>query len=115
MKSNCDRQQDLYSSLLEQLVSSEHVYRKVDVLLPVDELVKPLEELYAKTGKPGEPISRGFKCLLLQYWEDLSDRQLERYLRENLAAKWFCGYRLQERTPDHSYFGKLRRRIGGDF
>lgn len=44
--------------------------------------------------------------------EDLSDREMERYLSENLAAKWFCESGLEQSTPDHSYFGDFRRRIG---
>jgi hypothetical protein len=46
----------------------------------------------------------GFRCLLLQYVEDLSDRQMERCLAENLAAKLFCGFELMDQTPDFSYF-----------
>ncbi|MGH9857398.1 MAG: transposase, partial [Acidobacteriota bacterium] len=33
-------------------------------------------------------------------------------VRENLAIRWFCGFSLTEKTPDHSYFGKFRKRIG---
>ncbi len=29
-----------------------------------------------------------------------------------MAVKWFCGFALLEKTPDHSYFGKLRKRLG---
>jgi hypothetical protein len=29
-------------------------------------------------------------CLLLQFIEDLSDRELERFIAENASAKWFC-------------------------
>ena len=35
-----------------------------------------------------------------------------RFLQENLAAKYFCNFDLVEATPDHSYFNKLRDRIG---
>jgi hypothetical protein len=43
---------------------------------------------------------------------DLSDRQLEREWRFNIAYKWFCGFTAFEKTPDHSYFGRFRNRIG---
>ncbi len=112
MKSNKDLQLDLNDELLESLVDKNHAYRKIKNLVNFHELTKPLEKLYSKTGKPGEPVCRGFKTLLLQHWEDLSDRQLARYLKENLPAKLFCGYKLQDETPVHSYFGKLRERIG---
>lgn len=44
--------------------------------------------------------------------EDLSDRELERYLQENNAAKWFCDFSLTEPTPDYSVFNRARDRIG---
>lgn len=53
-------------------------------------------------------IARLFKCLLLQFLEDLSDRELERYLQENVASKWFCGFELTEVTPDHTVFSRVR-------
>ena len=50
--------------------------------------------------------------LVLQFLEDISDRKMERFMRENLAAKWFCGFGLSDRTPDHSFFGSFRKRLG---
>jgi len=44
--------------------------------------------------------------------EDLSDRELERFLQENNAGKYFCGFSLSEKVPDHSYFSELRKKIG---
>ena len=44
--------------------------------------------------------------------EDLSDRELERFIQENTAAKWFCGFGLAENTPDYSVFSKVRKRLG---
>ncbi len=37
---------------------------------------------------------------------------MERFLQENTAAKYFCGFSLLEKTPDHSYFSVLRKKIG---
>lgn len=50
--------------------------------------------------------------LVLQFLEDVSDREMERFMRENLAAKWFCGFGLSDKTPDHSFFGDFRKRLG---
>ena len=60
----------------------------------------------------GYGVLRLFKCLLLQFMEDLSDRQLERFVQENTAARWFCGFSLYDQTPDHTVFCKMRKRIG---
>lgn len=107
-----DSQIKFYDDLLERLVPEDHVYRKLSLLVNFEKLLEPFESCYSTRGTGSEPLTRGFKGLLLQYWEDLSDRQLEKYLQENNTAKWFCGYGLEERTPDHSYYGKLRKRLG---
>ena len=49
----------------------------------------------------GFGVLRLFKCLLLQFMEDMSDRELERYMSDSTAAKWFCDFALTDRTPDH--------------
>ncbi len=43
---------------------------------------------------------------------DLSDRELERFIFENAAARWFCQFDLTAKTPDHFVFGRVRSRIG---
>ena len=58
---------------------------------------------------------RLFKCIVLQFMEDLSDRELELFLQENNAAKWFCGFNLLEATSDHSVFCRYRKRLGTRF
>jgi len=98
---------------IENFISEDHPYRKLLSLINFDDLTRSLERLYKKAiGRTGYSISQGFRALLLQYLEDLSDRELERYLQENLAGKYFCGFDLEDNTPDFSYFSKLRSRIG---
>ena len=37
---------------------------------------------------------------------------LERFIAENTAAKLFCDFSLNDKTPDHSLFSRLRQAIG---
>jgi len=97
---------------LDMLVSSEHVYRKISELVDFKLVLKPLNGLKKKLGSDGYGVETLFKCLLLQYMEDLSDREVERYLEENNSAKWFCGFLLTDKTPSYSLFSKARDRIG---
>jgi len=98
--------------ILEKLVAADHVFRKLNEVVNFAEIVSPYYTLYSDIGTKGVDILKGFKCLLVQFWEDYSDRQMERAVAENVAVKWFCGFELLEVTPDHSYFGKLRKRLG---
>lgn len=106
-------QMKLFQSSPEDLVRKDHPYRKLLSIIDFSELTKPLESLYRKDfGRPGYHIESGFAALVLQWMEDLSDRQLERFLQENVSGKLFCGFNMTEKTPDHTYFSELRKRIG---
>jgi len=95
---------------LDSLVSSTHLYRRFQAYLP--DSTEALAAVRHLKGADGYGVERLFRCLLVQFMEDLSDRELERYLEENLAAKWLCGFTLSEPTPDYSLFSRVRTRIG---
>jgi IS5 family transposase len=97
---------------LDQLVSTEHNYRKFLKLWDFRTVHQLLKKVKKEGPHEGYTIERLFLCLLVQFMEDLSDRELSRFLKENTAAKWFCGFGLTESTPDYSLFSKVRSRIG---
>lgn len=103
---------DTEEQIFKQALGDDHPLETLSQVLDFEQLVAPLRELYSHLGQRGVPITKGFKAMLVQFWEDYSDRQMERSVRENFAVRWFCGFSLQEKTPDHSYFCKLRKRIG---
>ena len=97
---------------LNDLVPEEHIYRKFMELWNFKMTEKRLKKLEKDNNYKGFGILRLFKCLLLQFMEDLSDRELKKFMQENNAAKLFCGFELTESTPDHTVFTKVRKRIG---
>jgi IS5 family transposase len=97
---------------LEALVPDNHNYRKFCELWNFTFVDKKLKKLEKANPYKGYGMLRLFKCLLLQFMENLSDRELSRYLQENTASKWFCGFNLCEKTPDYTVFTKTRHRIG---
>jgi IS5 family transposase len=94
------------------IIPADHHFRKLRALIDFDKLTFPLRKLYGQEGAAGYPVEKTFPALMLQFWEDLSDRELEAAIKENLAIRWFCGFSITEQTPDHSYFSKFRKRIG---
>jgi len=97
---------------LEDLVPEDHIYRKFIKLWDFIGVKKILKKVENDNNYKGYGILRLFKCLLLQMMEDLSDRELERFLNENTAAKWFCGFNLTDKTPSNTLFTKARERLG---
>jgi len=98
--------------LMEGLVRADHPFRVLNSSLKLDSLARQYRHLYAHVGARGIAIERAVRCLVVQWLEDYSDREMERALQENVAVKWFCGFELSESTPDHSFFGQFRQRLG---
>ena len=97
---------------LEDLVPRDHRYRYFKSVFTERFVRVQLSGLNTDIGRSGYGIERLFHCRLLQFMEDLSDRECELFLQENVAAKWFCGFQLSEPVPDHSILCRVRKRIG---
>ena len=97
---------------LEDLVPESHNYRKFAKIWSFSFVEKRLKKLEKDNPHKGHGLLRLFKCLLLQFMENCSDRELERFIQENTAARWFCGFNLRDNTPDHTVFCQLRKKVG---
>ena len=83
-----NRLNQLEAISINQLVSNDHSYRKFDRLVDFDHLSATyLSSLTHDNNYKGYVINVLFRVLLLQFLEDLSDRELAKYLAENVAAK----------------------------
>ena len=74
---------------LEDLVASNHIYRKFLELWSLDSVMVHLHDVKNDSNYKGYGLLRLFKCLLLQFMEDLSDRELERFLKRIMQANGF--------------------------
>ena len=72
--------------IFSKLVSSDHPFRKLNSLLNFTELALPFLECYSAVGAPGIPLEKGLKTLLVQFWEDYSDRQAEKAVQNRLLV-----------------------------
>lgn len=100
------------SELFAALIPTDHAFRKLKEIIDWDTLLAPYVEHYSHTGTSSIDVTCGIRVLIIQFWDDYSDRQMEQALQENIAVRWFCGFGIEETTPRHSYFGKLRKRLG---
>jgi hypothetical protein len=71
--------------ILEKLVAKDHVFRKLIEVVNFAEIVSPYYKLYSDIGTQGIDILKGLKCLLVQFWEDYSDRQ-------KIGRQKYCRY-----------------------
>jgi IS5 family transposase len=97
---------------IEDLVGPGHSYRRFKEVFDFSKVRTIVERIERDDCYKGYGAFRLFLCCLLQYLEDVSDRELERFIVENNSAKWFCGFSLTEKTPDHTVFCAFRKRLG---
>ena len=48
---------------------------------------------------------------MIAYLYNLSERQVETYVNDNLSAKYFVGLAVDQKAPDHSTLTKFRKRL----
>jgi IS5 family transposase len=62
-------------------------------------------------GRPPYPALAMFKALLLAQWYQLSDPALEEALADRLSFRRFCGFALDEATPDETTICRFRNAL----
>lgn len=102
------------SGSLEQLVPKEHVLARVDRVLDLSWLPEEVADCYcAGNGRPGIDPEVAVRLMLAGLLLGIvHDRKLMREAQVNLAIRWFIGYGLHERLPDHSSLTRIRQRWG---
>ncbi len=61
---------------LDGLVLADHPHRKFEAVVDLCALAKPLAALYSDRGRPELGAGRAFRMLVLQFLEDISDREM---------------------------------------
>ena len=110
-------QEDLFVvGSLRDLIAEDHILRRVDRVLDLSWLREEVRELYDEwRGRPSVDPEAAVRLMLAGFFQGMTqDRKLMREAQVNLAIRWFAGYRLQERLPDHSSLTRIRQRWGAE-
>jgi transposase, IS5 family len=100
--------------LYEQIVPSEHFLRQLKQIVDWDRFTRRLIKLYKGQGVYGRPPfdpALVLKMAMVAYLYNLSERQVEVYVNENLPAKFFVGLAVDQKAPDHSTLTAFRQRL----
>lgn len=93
------------------LVPENHLLRKINRHIEFDFIYEKAAPYYSEMGRPSiDPVCM-IKMLLVGYLFGIkSERGLVEDVSLNLAYRWFCGFELTDKIPDHSLFSQNRRR-----
>jgi transposase len=108
-------QEDLFVACsLSSLIPDDHILKRVDKVLDLSWLRQEVKDLYCDcNGRPAIDPEAAVRLMLAGFFQGIvHDRKLMREAQVNLAIRWFAGYRLDEKLPDHSSLTRIRQRWG---
>jgi len=109
---NKEEQMSFIKYDLAKIVEEGHELKQITRIINFKPIALRFKEILKDLGRKGYGLELGIKALFLQFYYDLSDRQLEKRLRYDLSFRWFCGLTIDDEVPDHSYFCRIRKRLG---
>ena len=99
---------------LKDLVPEDYILKRIDRVLDLGWLRAELNDCYCQNnGRPSIDPEAAIRLMLAGLCLGIiHDRHLMREAQVNLAIRWFAGYRLHDKLPDHSSLTKIRLRWG---
>jgi IS5 family transposase len=98
----------------DHIVPPDSFLRMLRDLIDWDQFTDGFVKLYVGKAKHGRPPYHPvivFKCLLLAYLYDLSERSVEWFCRNTFEGRLFLDVSMADPTPDHSTLSLFRSRI----
>lgn len=113
-KKDTSQQRMLLLPPLEQFVPADHRLKRLNQVLDLSFVHEAVRDHYCQTnGRPSIDPEVLVRLFLLQAIENLPEvRELMRQVQVNLAYRYFIGYELDEKLPDHSTLSKALDRFG---
>jgi len=107
---------------LRDLVPDDYVLARVDRVLDLSWLHDEVAEVYtgalvyaSGVGRPAIEPEVAVRLMLAGFLLGIvHDRRLMREAQVNLAIRWFAGFGLNDRLPDHSSLTRIRQRWGAE-
>lgn len=101
---------------LEEFVPANDPLRKLNRVLDLSFVHEAVRDKYcADNGRPSIDPAVLIRLFVLQAFEDIASvRELMRQVHANLTYRWFIGYSITEKVPDHSSLSKGLDRLGDD-
>ena len=94
-------QASFVEAFLRPEVGANRRLERIDEMIdwaPLERLVKPVRS--GAWGRPSYPPLAMLKALCLQRWYSLSDEGVEEALSDRLSFRRFCGFAVDDETPD---------------
>lgn len=99
---------------IDQIIPDDHILKRVDRVLDFSWLIDEVRDSYCEdNGRPAIDPEAALRLMLAGFFHGIiHDRKLMREAQVNIAIRWFAGYDLNDKLPDHSSLTNIRKRWG---
>ncbi len=110
MRGKINEQEEMFVCVrLEEIVPQNHLLREIKKQIDFSCIDRLTTDLYSKKGRPSIDPQVLIGMMLIGYLYGItSERRLCEEVQVNIAYRWFCGLKLEDKVPDHSTFTKNR-------
>jgi len=104
----------VFAGSIAEFIPDDHVLARVERVLDLSWLPGEVADCYSPgQGRPGIDPEAAVRLMLAGLLLGIvHDRKLMREAQVNLAIRWFAGFGLLDRLPDHSSLTRIRQRWG---
>lgn len=108
------RENDFFDQYVYQRrVKNDHELMKIKTIIDWSFVETVTRELYSQSrGRPGYPPGILFRMLFLEYYANLSDRDVTEQCELNLLYQKFVGIGMDEDVPESTSLVEFRNRLG---
>ena len=115
MQGQHSAQSSFFGMIYNELVPPEHLLCRIAASVDFAFVSGLVRDCYCPdNGRPSWDPLVLFKVVFLQFFYDLSDREVEEQVNFHLVCKWFAGLQPEEKAPDHTVLCRFRSRLGAE-
>jgi transposase len=107
---------DVFNHMIfERLIPKDHLLVKIDSTVDFSFVYDKIKDKYSKIGRGSKDPIMMLKILLLEYLYRLSDVEVVKRIKTDIAFRWFLKLSIDDPVPDDTTISHFRiKRLGED-
>lgn len=102
--------------IFEQLIPKDHLLVKIDSIVDFSFVYDKVQDKYSNLGRGSKDPVMMLKILLLEYLYNLSDVEVVKRIKTDIAFRWFLNLSIYDNVPDDTTISHFRvKRLGEEY
>jgi transposase len=94
--------------IYDRLIAKDHLLVKISSVMDFSFVYDKIKDRYSLVGRASKDPAMMFKIFLLEYLYNLSDVQVAKRIKTDVAFRWFLGLNIDDEVPDDTTISHFR-------